>query len=153
MPSITRLGVTSQLRNWLARVKTRPLSFYHCLFLYNYGALLSPPPQRIPTLSCYFNPPTPSSSSSWAPMLELGLVEVHLANFMDPVGTSFPRAGLGVGHPGGHPGTWELGEGFHQQAAPTRDQRSLAISGNSREVRSVNHQGAETAADAEHSLA
>ena len=36
--------------------------------------------------------------------------------------------------PWGTPGTWELGEGFHRQAAPTRVQRPLAISGNRRGV-------------------
>ena len=59
MPSITRLGVTSQLRNWLAGVKTRPLSFYHCLFLYNFGALLSPPTTPHPNTFLLFRPTHP----------------------------------------------------------------------------------------------
>lgn len=68
-------------RNWLARVKTCPLSFYHCLFLYNYG----PPPPR--TLCSCFDPPTPFSSSSLgAHVGVMGLVEVHVGQRLGAYG-------------------------------------------------------------------
>lgn len=67
-------------------------------------------------------------------MLELGLVEAHVGQLHGPYGHQRSSGWTLSWAPWGHGGTWELGEGFYQQAAPTRDQRSLAISGNSREV-------------------
>ena len=154
MPSITRLGVTSQLQNWLARVKTRPLSFYHCLFLYNYGPTPHPPH----TLCCCFDPPTPFSSSSLgAHVGVMGLVEVHVGQLFGAYGHQ-PSSGWALSWaPWGTPRDMGVERRLPPTGCPHQGSEApLKSQGTGEEwdwLLSVNQQGAETAAKAEHSPA